>query len=108
LSGGFSEDIERPFSHGTVVGGGVSDPMTIYARGCAFQAALISSINDSGVELREAFTRETKMNKVKALHVCLKFNSLIIRRRARRWEEHEYRLFRRERLSLLAESFLSM
>ena len=66
LSGGFSEDIETPFSRGTVVGGGVGDPTTILARGCAFQAALISSINDSEAELREAFSRETKMNEVKA------------------------------------------
>ena len=66
LSGGFREEIETPFSRGTVVGGGIGDPTTILARGSAFQAALISSINDSEAELREAFTRETKMNEVKA------------------------------------------
>ena len=66
LSGGFREDIETPFSRGTVVGGGIGDPTTILARGCALQAALISSINDNEAELREAFTRETKMNQVKA------------------------------------------
>ena len=65
LSGGFREEIETPFSRGTVVGG-VGDPTTILARGCAFQAALISSISDSESELREAFSRETKMNEVKA------------------------------------------
>ena len=41
LRGGFREDIETPFSRGTVVGGGIGDPTTILARGCAFQAALI-------------------------------------------------------------------
>ena len=66
LSGGFKEDIETPFSRGTVVGGGVGDPTTILARGCAFQAALISSIDDSEAELRDAFSHETKMNEVKA------------------------------------------
>ena len=66
LRGGFREDIETPFSRGTVVGGGIGDPTTILARGCAFQAALISSISDSEAELREAFSRETKMNEVKA------------------------------------------
>ena len=64
LSGGFREEIETPFSRGTVVGGGVGDPTTILARGCAFQAALISSISDSESELREAFSRETKMNEL--------------------------------------------
>ena len=66
LSGGFREEIETPFSRGTVVGGGIGDPTTILARGAAFQAALISSIDDSEAELREAFSRETKMNEVKA------------------------------------------
>jgi len=66
LNGGFSEEIETPFSRGTVVGGGIGDPTTILARGCAFQAALISSISDSEAELREAFSHETKMNEVKA------------------------------------------
>ena len=66
VSGGFREEIETPFSRGTVVGGGIGDPTTILARGSAFQAALISSINDSEAELREAFSRETKMNEVKA------------------------------------------
>jgi heat shock protein 1/8 len=66
LSGGFREEIETPFSRGTVVGGCIGDPTTILARGCAFQAALISSISDSEAELRDAFSHETKMNEVKA------------------------------------------
>jgi heat shock protein 1/8 len=48
LSGGFRGKIETPFSRGTVVGGGIGDPITILARGLALQAGLtISSINDS-------------------------------------------------------------
>ena len=58
------------------------DPTTILARGSAFQAARISSIRDSEAELREAFSRETKMNEVKATT-----HALGARRRARKWEE---------------------
>jgi len=65
LGAGFNEEIETPFSRGTVVGGGVGDPTTILARGCAAQAALISSISEDA-ELREAFTRDTKANHVRA------------------------------------------
>ena len=46
--------------------GGFGDPTTILARGCAFRAALISSISDSEAQLREAFSREAKMKEVKA------------------------------------------
>jgi molecular chaperone DnaK (HSP70) len=53
VSGGFREDVESPFTRGTVVGGGIGDPTTILARGCATQAHLISEIND--LELRAAF-----------------------------------------------------
>ena len=66
LGAGFNEEIETPFSRGTVVGGGVGDPTTILARGCAAQAALISSISEDA-ELREAFTRDTKANHVRAI-----------------------------------------
>ena len=71
--------------------------------GSALQAVLVSSINDSESELREAFSRETKMNK-----------ALFTRWRAKNWEELGYRplnnrrLFRRERPVLPAESFLSI
>ena len=41
----------------TVVGGGIGDPTTILALGCAFRAAL----SDGEAEFREAFSRETKM-----------------------------------------------
>ena len=36
LSGGFREEIETPFSRGTVIGGGIGDPTTILAHGSWF------------------------------------------------------------------------
>jgi molecular chaperone DnaK (HSP70) len=56
VSCGFHEDVETPFSRGTVVGGGIGDPTTILARGCALQAHLLSEISDS--QLREAFKKD--------------------------------------------------
>lgn len=53
---GFREDVETPFARGTVVGGGIGDPTTILARGCAVQAHLISTIVDE--ELQSAFTSQ--------------------------------------------------
>ena len=50
LSGGFREDIETPFSSGTVGEGGIGDPTTILARGSAFGAVIISYISDSEAE----------------------------------------------------------
>ena len=44
----------------------MGDPTTILARGSAFQVTHISSITDNEAELREAFSRETKINEVKA------------------------------------------
>jgi len=61
---GLHDDIETPFARGTVVGGGLGDPTTILARGCAAQAALINSIQED--ELRAAFGRESKANEVSA------------------------------------------
>ena len=66
LTAGFRENVDTPFTLGTVVGGGVGDPTTVLARGCAVQAALIASIPDGEAELREAFGRETKLNEVGA------------------------------------------
>ncbi|PPQ66230.1 hypothetical protein CVT26_010931 [Gymnopilus dilepis] len=68
LEVGLREGVETPFARGTVVGGGVGDPTTILARGCAYQAALINSLGDSPEEkeLREAFTRGHKASDVKA------------------------------------------
>ena len=48
---------EHPFHMLTVVGGGIGDPTTILALGCAFRAAL----SDGEAEFREAISRETKM-----------------------------------------------
>jgi molecular chaperone DnaK (HSP70) len=61
---GLHEEIGTPFARGTVVGGGVGDPTTILARGCAAQAALIDSIQEE--ELRAAFGRVSKAGEVPA------------------------------------------
>ncbi|KAG6829652.1 hypothetical protein H0H87_010593 [Tephrocybe sp. NHM501043] len=65
---GFREDVETPFARGTVVGGGVGDPTTVLARGCAVQGALINSIpqDEKNKELREAYERGAKNNQVQA------------------------------------------
>ncbi|KAK7457252.1 Hsp70 protein that interacts with Zuo1p [Stygiomarasmius scandens] len=71
LSGGFSEDINTPFSMGTVVGGGIGDPTTVLARGCALQGALIDSLLSSSQEKEEerellkAFERTTQLTEAK-------------------------------------------
>ncbi|KAF8628851.1 hypothetical protein AX17_005911 [Amanita inopinata Kibby_2008] len=41
VSCGFGEEIESPFGRGVVVGGGVGDPTTVLARGCAVQAEML-------------------------------------------------------------------
>ncbi|KAF5346444.1 hypothetical protein D9756_010080 [Leucocoprinus leucothites] len=64
VSGGFREDVETPFTRGVVVGGGVGDPTTIIARGCASQAHLISEITDP--ELRAAFTANGENVEIRA------------------------------------------
>ncbi|KAJ3561168.1 hypothetical protein NP233_g10361 [Leucocoprinus birnbaumii] len=64
LSSGLREDIETPFTRGIVIGGGIGDPTTLLARGCAAQAYLISSLTDE--ELRSAFTSTTAAAEVKA------------------------------------------
>lgn len=55
----FREDVDTPFSMGTVVGGGVGDPTTVLARGCAVQAALLASLGeeDEGLGLKKAYGR---------------------------------------------------
>lgn len=53
LAQGFSETVVTPFTAGTVVGGGVGDPTTILARGCALQALLIVTLPESTEEERE-------------------------------------------------------
>jgi len=57
ISGGFRDDIETPFTRGIITGGGVGDPTTILARGCASQAHLISEISDP--ELLATFTSDS-------------------------------------------------
>ncbi|KAG6849592.1 hypothetical protein H0H93_007114 [Arthromyces matolae] len=54
---GFREDVETPFVRGTVVGGGVGDPTTILARGCAVQCALLASIPSEDQDLLAAYQR---------------------------------------------------
>ncbi|KAG7085741.1 hypothetical protein E1B28_003284 [Marasmius oreades] len=61
---GLREDVVSPFAANTVVGGGIGDPSTLLARGCAVQAGVISStqgledepskrvINEEGVETK--------------------------------------------------------
>jgi len=69
VHGGFREDVDTPFARGTVVGGGVGDPTTVLARGCAVQAALIAALpkDKAHQELRRAYSREgSKNNDVKA------------------------------------------
>ncbi|KAG6888125.1 hypothetical protein C0995_010545 [Termitomyces sp. Mi166 len=65
---GFREEIETPFARGTVVGGGVGDPTTVLARGCAVQGALLASIpnDEQHKELRAAYERGSKSNQVQA------------------------------------------
>ena len=69
VQGGFREDVDTPFARGTVVGGGVGDPTTVLARGCAVQAALIAGIpeDEAHKELRRAYSRGgSKDNEVTA------------------------------------------
>ncbi|KAG5652909.1 hypothetical protein H0H81_003109 [Sphagnurus paluster] len=64
----FREDVGTPFARGTVVGGGVGDPTTVLARGCAVQGALVAGIpeDEAHAELRKAYERSTEVNGVRA------------------------------------------
>ncbi|PPR04153.1 hypothetical protein CVT24_010713 [Panaeolus cyanescens] len=70
---GFREDIATPFARGVVVGGGVGDPTTVLARGCAVQAgclwALVGSASKEDAELLESFSRHPETKAAKALDV---------------------------------------
>jgi heat shock 70kDa protein 1/2/6/8 len=66
LAQGFPETIYTPFTAGTIVGGGVGDPTTILARGCALQAQLLASLGDEDVEVKKAFERGCERLDVKA------------------------------------------
>ncbi|PFH46694.1 hypothetical protein AMATHDRAFT_7507 [Amanita thiersii Skay4041] len=60
---GFREDIDSPFARGVVVGGGVGDPTTVLARGCALQATLLSDIptdTEEGRQLLTAFAESSE------------------------------------------------
>jgi heat shock protein 1/8 len=69
LEVGFREDVETPYARGTVVGGGVGDPTTILARGCAMQAVLLNSLGGTREddELKAAFESGSRAAEVKAL-----------------------------------------
>lgn len=66
LAQGFPETLSTPFTAGTVVGGGVGDPTTILARGCALQAQLLASLGEEDVELKKSFERHSERLNVKA------------------------------------------
>lgn len=67
LSQGFAESLITPFKAGTVVGGGVGDPTTVLARGCALQAHLLVLLaQESSKELLGAFDKESEMTSVAA------------------------------------------
>lgn len=66
---GFPESIATPFTAGTVVGGGIGDPTTIIARGCALQAQLLAMLPEQTEEdhlVKAAFSHEGEYTKVKA------------------------------------------
>ena len=69
LSQGFPESIVTPFTQGTVVGGGVGDPTTILARGCALQAKILAQLGEGTEEEREvkaSFTHGHQYTQAKA------------------------------------------
>lgn len=63
----FRQDVETPFSRGTVVGG-VGDPTTVIARGCAMQAVLLDSMGGTPDEdqLKASFVRGSTAGEVNA------------------------------------------
>ncbi|KAF9043337.1 Hsp70 protein-domain-containing protein [Panaeolus papilionaceus] len=73
LECGFREDIATPFARGVVVGGGVGEPTTVLARGCAIQAgclwALVGSSSKEDAELLESFARHPETKAAKILDV---------------------------------------
>jgi len=64
LGVGFNEEtVITPFSTGTAVGGGASDPTTILAKGAVLQAKLLAEIAGDQ-DLLPAFETETELTKV--------------------------------------------
>ena len=51
----FPENMITPFTAGTVIGGGVGDPTTLLARGCALQAKLLAEIPEADEDIRKSF-----------------------------------------------------
>ncbi|OBZ78710.1 Heat shock protein 70 C57A7.12 [Grifola frondosa] len=69
LAQGFAESVVTPFTSGTVVGGGVGDPTTILARGCALQAKILATLAEGTEEEREvkaSFTHGHQYTRAKA------------------------------------------
>ncbi|KAH9920504.1 actin-like ATPase domain-containing protein [Epithele typhae] len=69
LAAGLQEAVVTPFTQGTVVGGGVGDPTTILARGCAMQAKILAGLADGTDEEREvkaSFTHGHQYTQAKA------------------------------------------
>jgi len=66
LDAGFNEEsVVTPFSSGTAVGGGASDPTTILAKGAVLQAKLLAEIAGDQ-NLLPAFGTETEFTTVKS------------------------------------------
>ncbi|EGN94267.1 hypothetical protein SERLA73DRAFT_171294 [Serpula lacrymans var. lacrymans S7.3] len=66
LAEGFVESVITPFKAGTVVGGGIGDPTSILARGCAIQARLLASLAGESEEVQESFGRSSTRSTVKS------------------------------------------
>lgn len=63
---GFNEEtVITPFSAGTAVGGGASDPTTILAKGAVLQAKLLAEIAGEQ-DILPAFSTETELTEVKS------------------------------------------
>ncbi|KAI0757732.1 actin-like ATPase domain-containing protein [Daedaleopsis nitida] len=69
LAQGLQESVVTPFTQGTVVGGGVGDPTTILARGCALQAKILVQLaegTDEEREVKASFTHGHQYTQAKA------------------------------------------
>ncbi|CAK5273857.1 unnamed protein product [Mycena citricolor] len=52
---GFSEDVQTPFSNGTMGSGAIGDPTGVLSIGCAIQASLLFGLSEDVPELAQAF-----------------------------------------------------
>lgn len=66
LSQGLAESVITPFKAGTVVGGGVGDPTTILARGCALQVQLLYTLSRQSADLHNVFNRGSELTSTTA------------------------------------------